>query len=300
MGITTPESGALKSSLTHSVAVWIQVDTQGSGLDVQEAEAELKRAELEQVQAVSAFEQALEELNSLAGFLTERVAALSDTFDPRDHSLPPVETLLESARLGNARIQALEASVRRADLQSRETLSTFAPDVDLTVRGQREKTDILEGPGADTQSGDDLDSIVVGVQLSMPLFSGGRRVSEYRASRSERERAHEQRRVAVIEAEKGVRASAQSLATLEEATAVAEVSVVTAEETLAATERAQAAGLRDTVDVLRAQRELFDAKHESEEVRLDYLESLTELRLQTGTLDKAFVETLNQWLRGNS
>ncbi len=114
---------------------------------------------------------------------------------------------------------------------------------------------------------DETDNVRVALQLSMPLFAGGSNVSQYRLAAYQLGGAKEERRTSAIENRRNIEVSYQNLISLREALKASLLSVAVQEETLAATQRSFEAGLRDTVDILRAQRALFDARQAYEEAR---------------------------------
>ncbi|MDX1587785.1 MAG: TolC family outer membrane protein [Oleiphilaceae bacterium] len=271
-----------------------------SRLDVSEARAELKTAELELVRARSAEHAALQALAGLTGHFHPGVAALADRFDPRQHTHPPLDRLLEAGRLRNKRVRLLEAATERARLQRKAVMADFAPSLDLTLTASHEQN-ALEGNAARGGLRDNqTESVVVGIQFSMPLFSGGHSVSAYRQARAEQEEAHEKRREALTDARETIRVNVRNLHSLRQAVSAAEVSVATEEERVLATEQALASGIRDTVDVLRAQRSLYGARREYEQARIDYLAVLGRLHQQTGTMNRAFLQKVNGWLQGEA
>ena len=271
-----------------------------SRLDVSDAQAELKQAELELVRARSSRHAAMQDLTALTGQSFERVASIDDRFNPRQHHYPPLNNLLDSVRAQNARVRVLDAAAQRADMKRKGAMAEFAPDIDLTITANHEESEFEDAPAGGALGGDDAESVVVGLQLSMPLFTGGRNLSSYRQARAEKEEAYEQRRAAIIEARRAIEVSVRDLRSLREAVDAAEVSLEVEQERLSATQRAFKSGLRDTVDVVRAQRALFSARQEYEEARIDYVDALGRLREQTGSLDQAFLERVNGWLEASS
>jgi len=271
-----------------------------SRLDVSDAQAELKQAELELVRARSSQHAAMQKLTALSGKAVEEVAPLADRFEPRQHRYSSRGKLLDASRSRNARVQVFEAASMQAEMQRKRALADFAPEIDLTVKANREQSELEQAPSAGALADDDIESVVVGVQLSMPLFTGGRNLSAYRQARAEKEQAYEQRRAAIIEARRSVKVNLRDLQSLREAISAAEVSLQTQKERLSATKRAAESGLRDTVEVVRAQRALFSARQDYEEARIDYVGALARLRAQTGSLDRAFLETVNDWLESPS
>jgi len=267
-----------------------------SRLDVQDARAEQGRTRVELVRAQARVEERFRELESLTGLTLLRLAPLRAGFDPREHEPAPLEIFLESAVARNARIQRLESAERQADFRVKGARARYMPNVDLNISASRDNTRFDDNGSPFGLEDTESDSVRVGLQLSMPLFSGGRNASAHREARYQREQAGEELRAMVTETRRNVEISHRNLNSLRDAFAAAAASVAAQEETLAATERSYQAGLRDTVDVVRAQRAVFDAREDYEATRLDYLLELVALHQHAGLLDTDFLATINHWL----
>ena len=66
---------------------------------------------------------------------------------------------------------------------------------------------------------------------------------------------------------------------------------------LQATEAGFEVGTRTTVDVLQSRRQLFDAQTNYSRSRYDYILTVLQLQLATGTLDRADLEKINAFLK---
>jgi outer membrane protein len=142
----------------------------------------------------------------------------------------------------------------------------------------------------------DSDSSSVGLQLSMPLFSGGAVLSRSREARYELEAAQEgldaQRRSVerqVRDAYRGVLASISQVEALK-------ASTVSAQSALEATEVGFEVGTRTMVDVLSAQRDLYRIRSSYADVRYNYIMSGLLLKQAAGTLSQEDLVQVNSWL----
>lgn len=267
-----------------------------SRIDAQEAQAEASRARVSLIRARAELKTRLRKLESIAGILPDRLLPLADHFDPKDHVLCPVSDFLEWGKRHNPRIRRLKAAEDQADYRRKSTRAAFFPAVNLNIAAGRDATRFDGRDGLPARPDDETDNVRVALQLSMPLFAGGSNVSQYREAAYQLGGAKEERRASAIENRRNIEVSYQNLISLAEAINASLLSVSVQEETLAATQRSFDAGLRDTVDVLRAQRAMFDARQAYEEARLDYIAELTVLYEQAGRLDRAFIVSVNHWL----
>lgn len=269
-----------------------------SRIDVQEARAEASRARVALIRARSDLEARFKELEGITGTGLDGILALGVHFDPREHELSPVNDFLEWGLEENPRLRKLKSAEKRAGYRLKTVDGTFWPDVDLSVTATRDTLDYHRAAELPPMPGSETDNLRFAFQFSMPLFSGGATVSKHREARHLLGATKERRRAALIDNRRNIEISYQNLLSLQEAMTASRLSVRTQEETLAATRRSYEAGLRDTVDVVRAQRALFDARQTYETTRLDYLTELAGLHEQAGRLTRPFLQTVNRWLEG--
>ena len=145
-----------------------------------------------------------------------------------------------------------------------------------------------------------IDDATIGLQLEIPLYTGGGVSAATRQARFRYEAAQqvlEQRRRAVQtqvrNAYRGVLANISRVKALE----AAEVS---AQSALEATEAGFEVGTRTLVDVLDNQRDLFRARRDLAVSRYDYILNFLSLLQAAGTLDDENVAKANEWLADSS
>ena len=202
---------------------------------------------------------------------------------------------LSSARLG-ADIARENSSIARAG---------HLPSVDLVAKrtgtnttGTSEITADLSAYGipnsfpADTWNNDKT----VGVQLTIPIYSGGyanskvrEAVYRHRASRERLERTARATERATRDSYLGVISEISRVQALKQA-------VESSKTALAATEAGYEVGTRTAVDVLLARQRLFDALTTYARSRYDYVLNVLSLEQAAGTLDETRVTRVNSWL----
>ena len=147
------------------------------------------------------------------------------------------------------------------------------------------------------QSSGRSDSTVLGVQLNVPLYTGGALSSRDRETAALRMQADSDlesaRREAVLAARQAYVGVSSGLAQIR-ALEAAEVSSTSA---LEATRLGFEVGVRINIDVLNAQTQLADTQRQLAQARYDTLLSQLRLKAAAGTLDESDVEAINALLQ---
>jgi outer membrane protein len=176
------------------------------------------------------------------------------------------------------------------------------PSVDLVAsRGDqdyegdqvgRNAAGVSRAPADQTQTSDSI-----GIQVTVPIYSGGatssrvrQRVYLHRAARERLERANRETERAARDAYLGVLSEISRVRALKQA-------LESGRTALQATEAGFEVGTRTTVDVLDARRRLFEAQTNYSRSRYDYILNVLQLQLATGTLDRPDLEEINSFLR---
>jgi outer membrane protein len=272
--------------------------------DVQEARAAHDQAAASVIQAKRALATAQELLRELTGESFDTLAGPIDDLPlespaPADEEQWVTHALDQNLRVVSARlatdIAKQDVSVARAGhLPSIDIVASRQDqDFDGTQVGRNVVGETTPRSPADQTQKDDS----IGVQVTVPIYSGGatssrvrQRVYLHRAARERLERTNRETERAARDAYLGVlsemsrvRASKQALESSRTA--------------LQATEAGFEVGTRTTVDVLQSRRQLFDAQTTYSRSRYDYILNVLQLQLATGTLDRADLEKINAFLK---
>ena len=182
-----------------------------------------------------------------------------------------------------------------------ETDITISGDeVGIQKAGHLPSLEFVATTGRDIQGGrfgsTDTDATSAGLQLSIPLFSGGRvssKANEAQYRHQQIQSLYEQQKRAVFRETRDAFLGIKSGISRVKALALSVESSISAQKaTLAGYE----AGTRTTVDVVAAERELFRARRDYSGARYDYILSILRLQKATGLLVPTDLKMVNSWL----
>ena len=267
--------------------------------DVQEARAARDQASAAVIAAKRSLATSQEFLRELTG---ESFAALSKpgadmplrTPEPTSEEEWVKTALAQNLRLISARLQTEIAKddvrvARAGHLPTLDLVATHNHDEDTGDAVTRGGT--FRGL-ADTET----ESDVIGIQVNIPLFSGGatqsqvrQRVYLHRAARERSERTARETEREARDSYLGVLSDIARVQALRQA-------VQSSQTALQATEAGLEVGTRTTVDVLDSRRRLFDAQTNYARSRYDYIINLLRLKIATGNLSETDMQEVNGWL----
>lgn len=201
-----------------------------------------------------------------------------------------LDAWIERAEAANPELQSLAASVAAAESDLSKQRAGHLPTLDLVAQ----KTDAQSDNPTSSSSG--YDNTMIGLQLNIPLYSGG-----YTSAASERARAsleryrqdHEAKRLdigvrvrhefqAVSEGEAKIRAYAQ-----------AEKS---ARQLIHSTEKGIQAGMRTQIDLLNAEQQLMLARRDLAQSRYEFIMAWLRLNALAGKVDENLLLSVNAYL----
>jgi outer membrane protein len=275
--------------------------------DVQEAKAAYDSATADLIQAKRTLATQLEFLRELTG----------DTFDTLNG--PGENMPLSAPNPASEEDWVKLAMDQNLQLSSSRIAAEITRDnISLQRGGHYPSVDLVLTRGSADQSGDNrtsfvnpetglpgvsinplatnTDDTILGIQLTVPIYSGGAtssrvRQAEYRhrAARERLERTARATERDTRDAYLGVMSEMSRVQALKQAVESATVA-------LQATEAGYEVGTRTTVDVLDGRRRLFEAETNYARSRYDYLINVLRLKLAAGALDPVQVSQLNNQL----
>jgi outer membrane protein len=177
----------------------------------------------------------------------------------------------------------------------------FFPEIDFIVtRGDFDDDGNFTNQGGVTFPNDtDSEDTTYGVQVTLPIFTGGATTSRVRQAQYRHTAARERLERTVRETERstrdaylGVNSEVARVQSLKQA-------VDSAQTALQATEAGYEVGTRTSVDVLQARQRLFQSQTDYARSRYDYLLNVLRLQQAAGTLDGKGLEDINALLAEN-
>ena len=187
----------------------------------------------------------------------------------------------------------MSAEISRDNIDSQKTGHYPTLSLNLNRRGSDSDRDDFIRDISSTGSGN---STTFGVQLNVPIYSGGRTSSQtrqavyqHRASKERVERITRETERSTRDAYLNVLSNISKIRALKQA-------VCSSQTALKATEKGFEVGTRTTVDVLNSRRTLLDSERNYSQSRYDYLSNLLNLKRAAGTLSQADIDQINSLL----
>ena len=250
--------------------------TAGSGTrtDVDEAQARLDLALAQELEALQNVDFTRRRLEVLTGQPMQSLAPLDvPRFRPQSPEPGSVQAWIERAEQASPELQALRAQLAVAQQEIEKAQAGHKPTLDAVAQWSRSNSDSA------TSVNSRFENKVVGLQLNVPLYSGGFVNSTVRQAVASRERVRETLEAATRDL--GVRVHQEFRGMTEGTLRVAalEQAVRSAEQALVSNQRSLLAGARTTVDVLNAEQQKTFAQRDLAQARYRYL--IAQLRLQS-------------------
>lgn len=263
----------------------------GTGLrtDIDEAQA---RLDLIGAQALEARQQQASALQQLAALVTQpvlRIAPLDAArFEPV--ATEPLADWLARAEDASPELAALRAQRDAAEQVLARADADHKPTLDLVAQLQRSNRQLANRPDDRYSTGQ------IGLQLNVPLYSGGGLQAAQRQAAAELTQATEGLEAA--RRELGLRVAREWRGVTEGAARVAALAqaVRSTAQALEANRRSFAAGARSSLDVLQAQELAANAQRDLARARYLHLVSLVRLHALAGQAGEPLITRLNTHL----
>lgn len=258
--------------------------------DLRQAQASLSQVQAQQIRLQAELALAEEALRSASGLDVGTLFTLRDNV-----TIPGVENSVQYwvnlAQENNQQILARQYAVEAAEERISEQRGAFLPNVSLVA--QRQDSNL----GFDNAFIGDTEITFVGVNVNIPLYSGGTRQAQVQEARSLRGIAENELRQIELQAGERVRSAylqVQASQTLTEAAeALVESTAIAAESMREGYEL----GTVTSVDVLNALRDQFQAERDLQRTRYEHIIYLLLLKREAGILAPEDMMEVGTWLQ---
>ncbi len=261
--------------------------------DVQNARSQYDNVLANEVTARNNLDNALEQLRQVTGNYYPQLASLNvDAF--KTAKPDSVNNLLKEAENRNLALLQARLSQDLAREQIRLAETGHMPTVGLTA-----STGISDSSysGSATNTAQYNDSNVgqnkVGINFSLPIYSGGAVTSQVKQAQYNFVGASEQLESAHRNVVQTVRSSFNNINASISSINAYKQAVVSAQSSLDATEAGYEVGTRTIVDVLDATTTLYNAKQQLSSARYNYLINQLNIKSALGTLNEQDLQILN-------
>jgi len=259
--------------------------------DVHEAQAAYDSAVAAVIAAQSQLDTVRENLREIIGRDAASLSVLKDDMPLLPPEPEDITKWVETAQKQNLPLLAAEASARAAEEELYKRRAGHYPTLDLVA--SHTYSDTMDAPTFGTEQTDNR----IGVQLNVPIYSGGLTTAQTREARAlytqAQEALEQQRRATVRE----TRSAYLGVTTGISQVKARKQALASAQTALEATQAGFEVGTRTIVDVLNAQRERYTAQSNYLRARYDYLLATLRLKQAAGSLSLQDIAQINDWLQ---
>ncbi len=284
---------ALQKSLASSLEDQVKTlqaqyrNSEGTRTDVQETEARLAVARADVIDANDQLIVAARELGSLLGGVPQQVATLRPDFP----LLPLVPASLlewqDRARANNTDVLSARQAVSVAEAEVDRAASRYLPTVDLVATYGKADSENLATLSQRSNT------FVIGVQVNIPIFTGGYNTANVARTRSDRSRLEHELRAAIERTDAEVTRQFTNVQGGANRIRALEAAVESGQLTLDSARKGFSVGAWSNLDVLNAQDKLYQGKSELAQARLEYILARLQLDAAAGDLHAGSFDRIN-------
>lgn len=261
--------------------------------DTHEAQARYDLAFAQEIAADNDLAVKRQVLRTLTGKEPEALKGLKASLQIGRPQPDDINKWVESAEGGNIVVQIAQTGFEVAQREVEKQRAGHYPTLDLVATHGKTA---VGGSIVPTGSGSDSKSSTIGLQLSLPIFSGGSVMSKEREAvalqekaRADLDNARRQATLGARQAYLGVNAGLAQVRALEAGVASSQLAVES-------NKLGYEVGVRINIDVLNAQSQLFDTRQKLAKARLDTLISQLKLKAAAGGLSEDDLGAINALL----
>jgi outer membrane protein len=262
--------------------------------DTNEAQAKYDSIVAQEISARNDLDNKRTALRAIIGRYPLELKKLGPGFDPTLPEPNAPEFWVEKSQSDNLAVRIAQYNFDIASLEVEKQRAGHLPTLDLvgSYNGQSSNGAVTSGLQSSSSLG------TVGLQLTVPIYSGGFVSSKVREAIALQDTARQNlevtRRNALFNAQtgfSGVTSGAASVKAFEQAVKSAQVAYDSNKVGLEV-------GVRTTLDVLNTQQNVFQARRDLAQAYFNYLIGLLRLKSAVGTLSDEDLEAVNRRLRG--
>ncbi len=264
--------------------------------DVYEAQAQYDNAVTEQIRTQNAIYRAEEELRVITDAYPQNVSTLNterfSTNTPVPNSADEWQVTAEAKNLSliSSRV-GIDIAQDTIDIARAGHYPTL--DFGANYNADDDESSINNGPTIDNPA---VDSYSLGVQLSVPIYSGGATQSSVRKAQNNFVLASQDLSLTHRNVVRNTRNAYNTVIAAISGIKAFEQSVLSAQKALEATEAGFEVGTRTIVDVLNSTRNLYNAKRNLSSLRYAYITNILTLKQNAGTITDEDISAINSGL----
>ena len=264
---------------------------EGTRTDMLETQARLDLAEAQLIESQDNLQAARETLEGVIGMDPGELDRLGEDFRPAALNPSSFEEWSKLALARNYQLAAARLAVENARLDIGRNKAGHLPRVDFVAAYSKADSETL------TNLGQENTNRQLGVQVNIPIYSGGavsastrQAAANYGRAQAELDSLTNQTLVELRKAHSLVTSSGRKIDALIKA-------VESGKLLMTATEQSIKGGVRINLDLLNAQQQLFTSQRDLAQARYTYLVGVMRLRAAAGTLEADAIRELAAYFR---
>ena len=272
--------------------------------DVLQSQASYDTARANRILAQRQVDDAFEALITLTNREYNSIQGIVHTLPVLAPSPNDAKSWVDTAAKQNLNLLASNYAVSAAEETLKQRKAGHAPTLDAVAQYKKGDNDAFgfnnPDPGLQGQRyGGDVEQRTVGLQLNIPLFSGGLTSSQVRESYSRLTQTEQQREALRRQVVENTRNLHRAVNTDVEQVQARRQSIISNQSAVEATEIGYQVGTRNIVDVLDAQRQLYTSVRNYNNSRYDYILDNLRLKQAAGTLSPGDLQDLSRYLKAD-
>ena len=259
-------------------------------IDTHETQARFDLLASQVLEAESNLQLTREALGDVTGNRDAALAALPGKVDFQRYVSGDMQSWLSRAQSNDPQVHAQQLEQEIAQAETGKFKDRYAPTVNLVAQAGGERLQGLASGDADLTNR----QASLGVQVSVPLYSGGMRDARYQEAVALEEKALSQTDAARQGAARDARAAWMAVTVGQSQVKALEQAVRSAEIKLDSSKLGRDVGDRTTLDVLNSEQELHNIRLALARGRYQVLQALLNLSASAGELDETRLKEINQ------
>jgi outer membrane protein len=261
-------------------------------IDTHETQARFDLLASQVLEAESNLQLMREALGDATGNRDAALAALSNNTDFQRYVSGDMQSWISRAQSNHPQVYIQQLQQEIAQAETGKFKDRYAPVLNLVAQAGAERLQGLGNGDADLTNR----QISLGVQLTVPLYTGGMRDARYQEAIALEQQAHSQTDVARQSAVRDARSAWMAVTVGQGQVKALEQALRSAEIKLDSTKLGRDVGDRTTLDVLNSEQELHNTRLALSRSRYQVLQALLNLSAAAGELDEVRLQEINEAL----
>ena len=269
--------------------------------DVLQSQASYDTARANRILAQRQVDDAFEALITLTNRDYNSIQGIVHTLPVLAPTPNDAKAWVDTAAKQNLNLLASNYAVSAAEETLKQRKAGHAPTLDAVAQYKKGDNDALgfSNPNPMTRYGSDVEQRSIGLQLNIPIYSGGLTSSQVRESYSRLSQTEQQRESLRRQVVENTRNLHRAVNTDVEQVQARRQSIISNQSAVEATEIGYQVGTRNIVDVLDAQRQLYTSVRNYNNSRYDYILDNLRLKQAAGTLNPGDLQDLSRYLKAD-